>query len=318
MTTPLHWHGFLEYLTHEKRYAAHTLQAYETDLKQFFGFTLNTYDIDDPLLVKHFMVRAWMVNLLESGLRPVSINRKLSCLKSLFGFLVRRGLIEQNPMRKIIAPKSGKKLPVVVAPKEMEALLEALAHPENFAASRDALVIELLYGLGLRRGELIAIQLRDLDLGRNQLVVRGKGARQRILPLPQGLLPTLRDYLRFRTENFPDCTVPLLLLTDGGKPLYPKWVYACVKKYLEAFTGAERKSPHVLRHAFATHLSENGAALNAIKALLGHSSLAATQIYTHNSIEHLQAVYRLAHPQAGETTEAQDHSIQLPGNEKNI
>lgn len=303
------WHGFMDYLAHEKRYAALTLEAYETDLKQFFAFTLDRYATDNPLTVGHFMVRAWMVELLEKGLLPVSINRKLSSLKSLFGFLIKRGHLEQNPMRKIIAPKSGKKLPVVVAPKEMQGLLEALSHPENFSASRDALVIQLLYGLGLRRGELIAIQTTDLDTGRNQLVVQGKGSRQRVLPLGQGLITALRNYLRFREENFPDQQQKALLLTDAGKPLYPKWVYTCVKKYLEAFSSAERKSPHVLRHAFATHLSENGAELNAIKGLLGHSSLAATQIYTHNSIERLQSVYRKAHPQATEGGSLHDPEV---------
>lgn len=306
------WYGFMDYLSHEKRYAALTLEAYETDLKQFFAFALDMYATDDPLAIRHFMVRAWMVVLLEKGLRTVSINRKLSSLKSLFGFLIRRGWLEQNPMRKIIAPKSGKKLPVVIAPKEMQVLLEALSHPENFSASRDALVIQLLYGLGLRRGELIAIQTTDLDIGRNQLLVQGKGSRQRVLPLGQGLIPVLRDYLSFRDKNFPEQQQKSLLLTDAGKPLYPKWVHTCVKKYLDAFSSAERKSPHVLRHAFATHLSENGAELNAIKGLLGHSSLAATQIYTHNSIERLQSVYRMAHPQASEADSPSDPEIGQP------
>lgn len=283
---------FLDYLRVEKRYSVHTLTAYETDLKQFFGFTRKTYNTDDPMAINHQMVRSWMVALHEAGIAPVSISRKLSSLKALFTFLIRRNVLEHNPMRKVIAPKSAKKLPVVVQQAELERIFAAFGTSHDFGHCRDKLVLELLYGLGLRRSELISLRLTDINFSKNEVLVRGKGAKQRIIPMGNGLSDAVQEYLRWREKKFPDVEEPRLLLTDKGGALYPGWVYNRVKQYLSA------KSPHVLRHTFATHLSENGADLNAIKALLGHSSLAATQVYMHNSVEHLKAVYKNAHPQA--------------------
>lgn len=298
MTTPLHWQGFLDYLRHEKRYAAHTLQAYETDLKQFFGFTGKIYDTDDPAAITHYMVRSWMVELLESGMGTASINRKLSSLKAFFNFLIRRNALENNPMRKIVAPRIAKKLPVVVQQSDLEQIFEAFGASHDFGHCRDKLVLQMLYGLGLRRSELISLRMVDINFEKQEVLVTGKGAKQRIIPMGNTLSDAVREYTGWREKKFPELEVPELFLTNRGAPLYPGWVYGCVKKYLSAFSEVERKSPHILRHTFATHLSENGADLNAIKKLLGHSSLAATQIYMHNTVEHLKAVYKNAHPQA--------------------
>jgi integrase/recombinase XerC len=292
-------HSFVQYLELEKRYSPHTITAYRADLEQFGEFARQMYGVEEIASVSHLYVRAWVVQLIQSGVKARSINRKLSSLKTFFKFLKRSGKVEQSPMTRVVAPKVGKRLPVYVQEQDLDALFKRIPFNESFEGTRDFLILELLYTAGLRRSELIGLKNENLDLVSRQLRVKGKGGKERLIPLMDRVVEDIMIYRRWRTEQFPDAGVPELLLTDKGRPLYPKFVYNLVKRYLSIVTTLEKKSPHVLRHSFATHLSEHGADLNAIKELLGHSSLAATQVYTHNSIERLKNVYRQAHPKAG-------------------
>jgi integrase/recombinase XerC len=291
-------HSFVQYLKLEKRYSPHTVTAYRADLEQFGAFVRQMYGVEDIASVSHLYVRAWVVQLIREGIQARSIHRKLSSLKTFFKFLKRSGKIEQSPMTKVVAPKVGKRLPVYVQEQELDALFKRMPFDESFEGTRDFLILELLYTAGLRRSELIGLKEENLDLESRQLRVKGKGGKERLIPLMDRVVEDIKVYRRWRTGQFPDATAPELLLTDKGRPLYPKFVYNLVRRYLSIVTTLEKKSPHVLRHSFATHLSEHGADLNAIKELLGHSSLAATQVYTHNSIERLKNVYRQAHPKA--------------------
>ncbi len=291
----------MDYLRFEKRLSPHTLRAYETDLSQFFSFLTVTYDIKAFQEVKHLHVRAWIVELVQQQVANRSINRKISALKSLYRYLKKHQLVDVNPIAKVNAPKIGKRLPAVVQKKELEQLFSALVQAEGFSLVRDYTILALLYHTGIRRSELMQICLGDIDFHGCTIRVMGKGAKERLIPFSGHLAKILRKYIDLRKETFDNAvigTIPEVLLTDKGKPLYPKYIYNKVKQYLSIVTTLEQRSPHVLRHSFATHLSDNGAPLNAIKALLGHSSLAATQIYTHNSIDRLRAIYQKAHPKA--------------------
>lgn len=290
--------SFLNYLEHEKRFSPHTLTAYRTDLEQFLQFLDRTFDIQAPDEVTHTQVRSWTVDLLDQGRSTSSINRKLSTLKTFYRFLQRRHGLERNPMLKVLSPKMGKRLPQVVRADELDKLFEQIQFPVDFEGQRDRVVLEILYHTGMRRAELIQLKQRDIDFSANILKVLGKGNKERLIPFGPGLAQLLQAYIDLCQQTFGDTNYPHLLLTKQGKPLYPKAVYNIVTKYLSAVSTVEKKSPHVLRHSFATHLSNNGADLNAIKALLGHANLAATQIYTHNSIEKLKKVYESAHPKA--------------------
>lgn len=289
---------FLQYLAYERRFSTHTVQAYQTDLEQFASFLDETYGIRNDEQVGHPHIRSWVVHLLQAGRTPRTINRKLSCLQSYFRFLQKRGHLDRNPMLKVLAPKTGKRLPVYVREDAMDRLLRPEWFADDFSGLRDRLALELLYGAGLRRAELIGLRAGDLDLRAMRLRVLGKGNKERLLPLLPALRPLVEAYLAARDGEFGEGGVPELLLTGKGRPLYPKFVYNLVRKYLGQVTSLEKRSPHVLRHSFATHLAEHGADLNAIKELLGHASLAATQVYTHNSVERLKAVYERAHPKA--------------------
>lgn len=288
--------SFFHYLEHERRLSPHTLTAYRTDLKQFTDFLVDTYDISDFSVVDHHIIRAWLVALLEQGQAARSIRRKLSTLKAFYRFRRERGFQEHNPTTKVTSPKPPKRLPAVVQEKQMEALFDRLPAADSFAACRDRLLLELLYGTGMRRAELIGLRRMDIDLSRRHIRVMGKGSKERLLPFGPQLAEAIEAYEQARQQVFPENQDATLLLTDKGKPLYPKWVYNRVRHYLSLVTSQEQRGPHVLRHSFATHLSEHGADLNAIKTLLGHTNLAATQIYTHNSIEKLKRIYEQAHP----------------------
>lgn len=295
----MHQERFFQYLQYEKRFSPHTLTAYRTDLLQFTDFLRLTYELDDPAQIRHTHIRSWIVDLLERKNSARSINRKLSSLKTYFKFLRRHKEIVHNPMAKVIAPKTGKRLPVFVHENKMDLLFESIDFGEGYAGIRNRLVMELLYCTGMRRSELIGLQLGDIDFSTFQVKVLGKGNKERLIPMARHLVLLIERYLNERTLFVADKeTDNSLLLTNKGKPLYPGFVYQLVKKYLSAVTTLEQRSPHVLRHTFATHLSNSGADLNAIKELLGHSSLAATQVYMHNSIEKLKEVYAQAHPKA--------------------
>lgn len=290
--------SFIRYLEFEKRYSPHTLKAYKKDLDQFFTFVKFIYEFVDVDKIKHTHIRAWIVDLMEDERSAKSINRKLSTLKTYFKFLMKRGVIKKNPMLKVIAPKVGKKLPVTVSEKNLNDLFEHIEFADDFAGVRDKAILELLYATGMRRAELIQLKIRDISFEKNQLKVLGKGKKERIIPFNYHIKHVIQDYISRRGEEFPYNSNEELFLTNNGKVLYPKLVYNLVKKYLSLVTTVEKRSPHILRHSFATHLSDNGADLNAIKELLGHANLAATQIYTHNSIERLKDVYQKAHPKA--------------------
>lgn len=289
---------FLAYLEYEKRYSPHTITAYAGDIAQFLNFLEEVSGVSSLEEVDHWQVRSWVVDLLGRNVRPRTVNRKLSTLKTYFKFLLKRGHISRNPMLKVIAPKTGKRLPVYLQPAEVEHLFERLAFGPEYADQRDRLLLELLYTTGMRRAELIGLRIEDIDLRSRQLKVLGKGDKERLIPFGGPLAEHLQRFLDLRAATFSDTPHRELLLMDSGKPFYPKAVYNIVKKYLSQVSTVEQRSPHTLRHTFATHLSNNGADLNAIKELLGHSSLAATQVYTHNSIEKLKEIYQQAHPKA--------------------
>lgn len=292
--------SFLSYLQHERRYSAHTVLAYEADLQQLATFCNETYGLASPVEARHFHIRAWVVHLLSNGTTARSVNRKLSSLKSYYKFLLRRQTITINPMLKVVGPKTGKKLPVFVQEQHMDQLLRGSAFSEEFTGVRDKVLIELLYHTGMRRAECLQLTWPDIDSFKKTVRVLGKGNKTRYIPLGDALMDQLHQYWNIRIEAFPD-SGPHLFLTEKGQKLYPKALYLIVKKYLSTVSQAEKRSPHVLRHSFATHLTDHGADLNAVKSLLGHSSLAATQVYTHTTLERLRKVYESAHPKAQRT-----------------
>ena len=294
---------FLDYLTHEKRYSHNTLKSYENDLKQFSDFLILTYEVSDLSTALHIHIRSWMVALVNDNISPRSINRKLSTLRSYYNYLLRLDKIKVNPCLKITPPKTAKKLPTIIQEQSLTQLFdpEYAVFPSTFKGLRNALIIELFYATGMRRGELINLRYSDIDISNSWMKVLGKGNKERLIPLSAGLLTRIKDYQIAKYEQLDDIKdylEPYLFLTDKGKQLYPKFLYNLVTRYLKQISTSSKRSPHVLRHSFATHMMNNGADLNAIKELLGHSSLAATQVYTHNSIQELKNVYRRAHPKA--------------------
>ncbi|GGG28751.1 tyrosine-type recombinase/integrase [Hymenobacter glacieicola] len=292
---------FFDYLRFERRYSPHTVLSYQTDLRQFAEFLSGTYDLADPTQADHTIIRSWIVELMQKQHDPRTVNRKIACLRSYYKYLLRTGVIQKNPMLRITSPKVAKKLPDFVPEDSLNGLLNSFEFPDTFAGVRDQLVLELLYGTGIRLSELIGIGADDLNLGGRTVRVTGKGNKQRVVPLNPTLLLVLSRYIAFKQREFAlDSNARrALLVTDKGEPLYEKFVYRTVKHYLSQITTASgQQHPHVLRHSFATHLLGKGADLNAIKELLGHASLAATQVYTHLSIDKLKSVFDKAHPKA--------------------
>ena len=289
---------FLQHIRYEKRLSHHTITAYEGDLSQFYIFLQTQYELKEPEKADFQMIRSWIVSLVESKLENRSVNRKIATLRSFFDFLLRHKVISADPMLKIKSLKTNKVLPNYVEEKPMEMLLDGIEFSGDFAGVRDKLVLELLYGTGMRLAELIGLKIDDINHYNNTLRVLGKRNKQRIIPINSSLLELIKTYLVFREKIVEHIDNQALILTDTGVEVYPMFIQRLVKKYLSLVTSLQQKSPHVLRHTFATHLLNRGADLNAIKDLLGHSSLAATQIYTHNSIEKLKKVYEKAHPKA--------------------
>lgn len=286
---------FLQYLRFEKRYSQHTLTAYSKDLNQFFTFIAGEFNIDDTGSIAHFHVRSWLASLKDEQQAERSINRKLSSLNSFYKYLMRLQLADKNPVKQLHALRLPKRLPVYLKEQEAEFLLEELQFDEGFKGFTDRIICELLYQTGMRRSELLQLKETDIEWSLNQVRVLGKGNKERLLPVSKLLLETIQDYINEKKNLGIDAAANLLVLEDGN-PLYAGYVYRTVKKYLTATTTLSKKSPHVLRHTFATHLLNNGANIQAIKDLLGHSSLAATQVYTHNNIEKLKEVHKLNHP----------------------
>ncbi len=290
---------FLQHIRYEKRLSHHTLTAYANDLEQFCTFLSTECNIDKPELADFRHVRSWIVSLVESNIDKSSVNRKIATLRAFFNFLLRRKLIDFDPMSKIQALKTSKKLPQYVEEKPMEMLLSDVEFADTFEGLRDKLVLELLYGTGIRLSELTGLKTVDVNLYEKTITVLGKRNKHRIVPLTDPLFALIQQYSQLKETEFSGQADPVyFIVSDKGVAAYPMLIQRIVKQHLALVTTLEKKSPHVLRHSFATHLLNRGADLNAIKDLLGHSSLAATQIYTHTSLEQLKKTYDQAHPKA--------------------
>lgn len=287
---------FEQYLSVEKRYSAHTLTAYISDLQQFENFLAESYDISDILETTPSMIRTWMVELVQHDIDARSIRRKRSVLNSLFSYAIKQERLAVNPMDKISVPKVKKKLPVHLRLKELDALKSLLPEMIDYQTAREHTIITLLFSTGIRRGELIGLKLSDIRLKESVMRVLGKRSKERLVPLTQHVQTVLRKYMSWRQQI--DSSEMAMFLTDAARPVYPKFVYNLVKRYLKLVTNAEGTGPHTLRHTFATLMLDEGADINAIKELLGHADLNATQVYTHTSIEKLKAAYGKSHPRA--------------------
>lgn len=288
---------FENYLKYEKQYSAHTLKAYSRDLAQFYDFVQVEFDLEG-LKAKHYHIRAWIVSMMQQEVTSRTINRKISVLRSYFRFLQKTQERSDNPTDKIISPKIGKTLPTVLHTYQLDMLFSEVAFPEGFQGVRDRLLLKLLYATGMRNAELVNLQVRNIDFSAKSLKVKGKGSKERLVPLIPELLRDIKEYLLLRADVFEEMDEEYLVLKDDGQKVYPKFVYNLVRKYLAQVTSLQKKGPHTLRHSFATHLCDEGADLSAIKNLMGHASLASTEVYLHNSIAKLKEVYKKAHPRA--------------------
>jgi integrase/recombinase XerC len=287
---------FIDYLKFEKRYSPHTLLSYRNDLEQFAAYLASQFDAPPLKLISPLFVRSWLAELKEDAISSKTINRKISALKSFFKYQMKMGAIDQSPMATVTSPKISKRLPVFVAEQDMEQLFSEVVFPTDWKGRTEKLVLQLFYATGMRVSELVNLKESQLDPANGQLKVLGKGNKERIIPVDAQLLEVIGRYINEKTNRA--ANGERVFVTEKGKPLQSRMVYSFVKQYLSLVTTVQKKSPHILRHSFATHLMNNGADLNAVKELLGHSSLAATQIYTHNTIEKLKEVFNKAHPKA--------------------
>ena len=287
---------FLDYLKFEKRYSQHTLLSYQNDLEQFAAYLASQFDSPALKAITPMFIRSWLAELKGEKMSAKTINRKISSLKSFFKYQLKTGVLASSPMATIVAPKISKRLPVYVEQKDMHTLFDHVEFSDDWEGRTQKLVLRLFYATGMRLSELINLKESQLDVSVSQVKVLGKGNKERIIPVSKELTADLANYITGKTVRIPG--VMTVFTSENGKSLQPRAVYAFVKKKLAAVTTVQKKSPHILRHSFATHLMNNGADLNAVKELLGHSSLAATQVYTHNSIEQLKEVFKKAHPKA--------------------
>ncbi len=308
-------HSFLDYLNFEKRYSAHTIRSYQDDLAQFYIFLQLQFGEINLKEISHSFVRSWLASLKEEDLAARSINRKISTLKSFFKYHLKQGSIENTPMGKVISQKTNKRLPVFIKESDVaEIILTINNNTEDWISLNTKIVFTLFYNTGIRLSELINLKESQVDMYRKQIKVLGKGNKERIIPVSAEVIKTVQEYIEYKKKEFvrhsadspteslrtfgenTDC---ILIVSAKGKKLYPKYAYNLVNKVLtENIKTLDKKSPHVLRHTFATHLMNNGANLDAVKELLGHASLATTQVYTHNTIEKLKDVYKKSHPKA--------------------
>ena len=294
----MHKEKFLKYLELRKKYSPHTINSYAVDIDQFNLFCLENFPIntEQEIVTDFKVVRKWIAALALNNNSSKTINRKLSSLRSYYNFMMREGFVKSNPVTKVIRPKIKKKLPEFVSEDNINVLLNSELFNNDFEGLRDKLIVELLYGTGIRRAELISIKISDVDLENKIIKVTGKGNKQRIIPFPNILVSIIEKYLYFRNEILSETNN--LLIIKSGKPVYPNLVYRVVKKNISLVSSIKKRSPHTLRHSYATHLLNNGADINAVKELLGHANLSATQIYTHNTFEKLNKIYKQAHPRA--------------------
>ena len=292
--------SFLDYLKFQKRYSQHTIISYQNDLTSFFDFLFSSFGEMPLNEITASFIRSWLASLKENGMESRSINRKISALKSFFKFKLKEGVITVSPMGTIISPKNKKRLPQYVDEKGTEVLFKYVEFEDSWKGRTENLIMQLFYNTGMRQAELVGLKESQLDKSNSQIKVLGKGNKERVIPVSRELINMLSKYADDKRKNFEAFDNKYILVNDKGKKLYPKFVYNVVKKCLSQkdVTTIAKRSPHVLRHTFATHLMNNGADINAVKELLGHSSLAATQVYTHNTIEKLKDVYKKAHPKA--------------------
>ena len=289
----MHLDNFIDYLSSEKRFSTHTISSYSNDINQFFLFLSSEYQITSTVSEVNFqIVRSWIAFLLEKGISARSVNRKISTLKTYFKFLLREGIINESPMLKVVSPKSKKRLPIFVEEEQIESLLNEVEFDDGFVGERDKLIIDLFYVTGIRVSELINIKFLDINFDENLVKVLGKRNKERLIPLSLRIVKELQFFAhKYKINDY-------FFTTLKGSKMYTKLVYRIVNKYIGKISSINKKSPHILRHTFATHMLNNGADINAIKELLGHANLSATQVYTHNTIEKLKTVYKQAHPRA--------------------
>ncbi len=287
---------FLEYLNLEKNYSKHTVLAYEKDVTAFFVFLKENYGEDDPIAVAYAQIRSWIVSLVDAGVSNQSVNRKVSSLKAYYKFLLKVGDVAISPLVKHKSLKVSKRVQIPFSEKEVGLVLQDLRETQDFVSLRDLLMVELLYGTGMRRAELIDLTLGSVDFSQKTLKVRGKRNKERLIPLLPGVISTLDRYLIERSRIAGEGSAEPLIVTAKGLKVYSTLVYRVINRYFSEASDKFKTSPHILRHSFATHLLNQGADLNVVKELLGHASLASTQVYTHNSIKALKDVYSKAHP----------------------
>ena len=289
---------FIEYLRFEKRYSYHTITAYQNDLDQLFTYINTTFDESDPAKISVAYLRSWLASLKEQKLGSKSINRKISGVRSYFKYLMRTGVVSLSPVTNITAPKIAKRLPGYIEEKDIATLLDHVEFPDSWKGRTDRLLIDIFYNTGMRLAELMNLKESQVNMAGNTIKVLGKGNKERIIPVNPDLTKRIQAYIEVKKREIPASSDHYLLVNEKGKKLYPKYLYLTVKRYLSLVTTSDRKSPHILRHSFATHLSNNGADINAVKELLGHASLSSTQIYTHNSIQKLKDIHKKSHPKA--------------------
>ncbi len=287
---------FLRYLQAEKRYASHTIKAYKNDLNQFHVFCQSNDKKGMDLYYK--TIRSWVVFLMDSGYSSRSVHRKLTSLRTYCKYLISLGELDTNPLDRVLKPKLNKRVPAFVEEAKMDRLLDDFDFGTDFEGIRNRLILDLLYQTGMRRSELIGLRTGSLNLSGKSIKVKGKRNKERIIPVSDGLINSIEHYLIVRERVVKDPMVDALFVTGKGSPVYDKLVYRIVNRYLAMVTTLDKKSPHVLRHTFATHMLNSGADLNVIKELLGHANLSATQVYTHNTFKKLKSIYNQAHPRA--------------------
>lgn len=290
--------SFLKYISYEKRYSQHTVISYQSDLTQFSDFISEKFQLTDLVQVSQLMTRSWILSLMDAGVSPRSVNRKIASLRSYYKFLLKREMIEKDPTAKVKLLKTQKDLPSFAEENELVSLLDKVDFTQDFEGYRQQMILELLYGTGIRLAELIGLKESDINLHQGTIKVLGKRNKERIIPISHSLQQIIKNYKTEKNHLFGDNLNSYLIVNNSGDKAYPMLIYRNVKSFLNMISSTEKKSPHALRHTFATHLLNKGADLNAVKDLLGHSSLAATQVYTHNSLEKLKAVFDQAHPKA--------------------
>ena len=288
--------AFLDYLNHERNYSVHTIDSYNRDLNEFSEYLMEAYDSQSIKEINHFHIRSWLTLLMQNGIANSTIKRKVSSLRSFFKFLQKKSLVDLNPMEKIVSPKVKRSLPKSIDKFSMNELIDSIPFSEEDAkGAMNRVILLVFYHTGIRRAELIGLKVNDVNLSGNSLKVMGKGSKERLVPFSEELSAEIKRYLEIQ-EGMKGSDY--LFSSAKGKKLYPKYVYNVIHDFLKNVESASQKSPHVLRHSFATNLLNNGADINAIKELLGHASLNATQIYTQNSIEELKSIHKLAHPKS--------------------